>query len=170
MRRLEQSQASLVPTMTIFLRRATLHIVNQSSIPTLIKRLQKGTEGDELTDTARIAKTWLAFVSKHQPPLYKHHVGELSKAIANEANPVLVETSLQALAVVAKWDEKLAPNDKRTLERLRRFVMDSNHRHAKFAARVLACTTGRDELCAGVVEVILTAHLITLISNNIHRI
>ena len=139
--------------MTIFLRRASLRIVNQSSIPTLIKRLQKGTESDVPTDVAQSARTWLTFISKHQPPLYKHHVGELSKAIANEANPTLVETSLQALAVVARWDPKLAPGDRRTLDRLRRFVMDSDHRHAKFAARVLACTANCDDVCATIIQV-----------------
>jgi hypothetical protein len=39
-------------------------------------------------------------------------VGELAKAIADETNDILVEVSLQALAAVAKWDDKLVPNDK----------------------------------------------------------
>ena len=98
--------------MSTFLRRASLHFVNQSSIPILIKRLQKGTESDFPTPVAQNSKMWLTWVSKHQPALYKHHVGELTKAIANEQNAVLVETSLHALSAVSRWDAKLAPNDK----------------------------------------------------------
>ncbi len=42
---------------------------------------------------------------------------------------------------------------RRTLERLQRFVVDSNHRHAKFAARLLSYTKHRSEICAEMVEV-----------------
>jgi sister chromatid cohesion protein PDS5 len=98
--------------MKTFLRRATLHLVNQSSIPVLMKRLQKGTEGELPTPTAQNARMWLTWLSKHQAPLYKHHVGELSKAIATEQNEVIVEVSLQALSAVAQWDKKLAPSDR----------------------------------------------------------
>ena len=98
--------------MTAFLRRASLRIVNQSSIPTLIRRVQKTSEGSAQGDSARNAEYWLVFVSKHLPALYKSHVGELTKAIADERNPKLVELSLQALAAVVQWDPKLAPTDK----------------------------------------------------------
>lgn len=98
--------------MSVFLRRASLPIVNQSSIPTLIKRLQKGPEGDGHTGVAECARTWLVFISKHLPALYKLHVGELSKAIAHGQNPALVEVSLQALSAVSRWDQTLAPADK----------------------------------------------------------
>ena len=98
--------------MKTFLRRSSLSFINQSSVPILMKRLQKGTEGEIPTETAQNAKMCLIWVSKHQPPLYKHHVGELLKAIATEQNPVLVEVSLQALSAVSRWDEKLAPNDR----------------------------------------------------------
>ncbi|KAH7926273.1 hypothetical protein BV22DRAFT_1128351 [Leucogyrophana mollusca] len=148
LRRVEQSSANILPTMTIFLRRATLRIVNQSSIPTLIKRVQKGTA----SETQKHAQTLLTFMSKHNPALYKLHVSELTKAIADEKNPRLVEVGLQALAAVVRWDESLSVNDKRTSERVMRFVLDSNPRHAKFAARFLACSKDREELCTEVVE------------------
>jgi sister-chromatid-cohesion protein PDS5 len=61
---------------------------------------------------AHHAQTILSYTSKHCPALYKPHVGELAKAIADEKNPILVETSLQALAAVVKWDDQLAPHDK----------------------------------------------------------
>ena len=114
LRRVEQSLLAILPTMTILLRRASLHIINQSSIPTLVKLVQKGDGGlkGREKSPAHHAQTILMYTSKHFPPLYKPHVGELAKAIANEKNPTLVEVSLQALAAVVKWDDKLAPHDK----------------------------------------------------------
>ncbi|TFY67169.1 hypothetical protein EVJ58_g1799 [Rhodofomes roseus] len=108
-RRMEQSSSSLVPTMTIFLRRASLRLVNQSSVPTLIKRVQKGDSGDG------------------------------------------------ALAAVSNLDKKLAPNDKRTLDRVMKSVMSPNVRHAKFAARILAHCKDSEEACGTLVESIADA-------------
>ena len=117
MRRLEQSSSLLVPTMTLFLRHASLRIVNQSSVPTLIKRVQRGDSDDGIgssqADTlARNAQTWMNYISKHGAAIYKAHVGELSKAIADERNAKFVEVCLQALAAVANLDKKLTPSDK----------------------------------------------------------
>ena len=139
LRRLDQSSSSIVGTMTVFLRRASLHILNQSSISTLIKRVAKGAvppsavghsqsqhqsfsdfTGDLGVDTgpqdrARknlAAQQWMTYVSKHCPALYKAHVGEIAKAIADEKNTQLVEVCLQALSAAAMWDGKLAPTDK----------------------------------------------------------
>jgi sister chromatid cohesion protein PDS5 len=100
--------------MLIFLRRASLHSVNQSSIPTLIKRVRSGDDdpASAASTTARHARILLTFTSKHCPALYKLHVGELAKAIADSKNPVLVEVGLQALSALAKWDPKLTPADK----------------------------------------------------------
>lgn len=139
LRRVEQSSSNIVGTMTVLLRRASLHILNQSSIPTLIKRVQKGSEplssvaysqtqsqnnqsfsvwagGAEpegrTQQAAHAAQTWMTFVSKHCPALYKAHIGEFSKAIADEKNARLVEVCLHALAAAAMWDPKIAPSDK----------------------------------------------------------
>ena len=98
--------------MSTLLRRSTLHVVNQSSVPILIKRVQKGGEGAAQWQTALHAKTWLTHISKHLPALYKLHIGELSKAIADEKNEFPVEVCLQAYSAAARWDPKLVPNDK----------------------------------------------------------
>lgn len=112
LRRVEQSSSTIVLTMTTFLRRASLRIVNQSSIPTFIRRVQKASEGSSQADTSHSAEFWLTYVSKHLPALYKLHIGELTKAIADERNEKLVEVSLQALAAAVNWDPKLHPTDK----------------------------------------------------------
>lgn len=143
--------------MTTFLRKSSLYIVNQSSIPTLVKRLQRGDPtGDGYgTSSAQLsannAQALLTVISKHCPALYKPHIGELSKAIAEEKNPRLVEVCLQALAASVRWDEKLAPTDRRTSERVRRYVMQSNPRHAKFSIRLLMQSSSEDT-CAELVE------------------
>ncbi|KDQ60158.1 hypothetical protein JAAARDRAFT_711869 [Jaapia argillacea MUCL 33604] len=163
LRRAEQSSSAIVPTLSILIRRASLRIVNHSSIPTLVRRIQKGhrpTNDNEPSDeppsrgevTANNAFLLLTFISKHCPQLYKPHIGELTKAIADEKNGMLVEATLQALAAVVKWDEKLCPNDKRTPERLMRFVLQSNRRHAKFAARLLTFCKDHDQLCEDVIN------------------
>ncbi|KZT68344.1 hypothetical protein DAEQUDRAFT_812146 [Daedalea quercina L-15889] len=161
-RRLEQSSSSLVPTMTVFLRRACLRLVNQSSVPTLIKRVQKGDSADGIGSSqadalAQNAQIWMNHTAKHGPAIFKAHVGELSKAIADEKNTRLVEACLQALAAVSHFDNKLTPSDKRTLDRVMRFVMSSNLRHAKFAARILAECKDSIEMCVTVVESIADA-------------
>ncbi|KAI0777199.1 hypothetical protein BD413DRAFT_514292 [Trametes elegans] len=187
LRRVEQSSSSIVNTMATFLRRSTLHLVNSSSVPTFVKRVQKGSEPSAVaysqTQTqalgqtfsmfvgntgssepegraqhaAHAAQLWLTYVSKHCPALYKAHVGEFSKAIADERNSRLVEVCLHALAAAAGWDAKLAPSDKRTVERVMRFVMESNPRHAKFAARLIVYMRNSEELCNQVVESIADA-------------
>jgi sister-chromatid-cohesion protein PDS5 len=160
--------------MSVFLWRASLCILNQSSIPILVKRIQKGhgSATSQTQLTANHAQILLKFVSKHSPAIYKPHVGELAKAIADEKNTRLVEVCLQALAAVVRWDDKLAPSDKsvkrfsrpilflmlprddrRTTERVMHYVLDSNPRHGKFAARLLAFCKNREETCAQVVEV-----------------
>jgi sister-chromatid-cohesion protein PDS5 len=144
----ETLSSSIAPTMNLVLRQASLRILNQSSIPTLIKRLQK-TSGMAPENALRL----LTHVSKHQPALYKSHVGELVKGVADERHPRLVEVALQALAAVMRWDEKAVPVDKRTLERIKRFALEGTFRQAKFAARFLAFAKNKAAVCTDVVEV-----------------
>jgi hypothetical protein len=105
--------------MSTFLRRSSLLILNQSSIPTLIRHIQKG--GDDASSqaqsTAHNAQMLLTYISKHCPAMHKSHISELTKGIANERRPTLVEVSLQALSAVVRWDDKLAPSDKLVFRR-----------------------------------------------------
>jgi sister-chromatid-cohesion protein PDS5 len=105
-KRLEQSSASLLGTMAAVVRRGSLHLINTSSIPTLVKRVQRGEQA------AAPAHTLLTYASKHCPALYTSHVAELAKALTDEKNPQLVEVCLQALAGVVQWDNSLYPTDK----------------------------------------------------------
>ncbi|RXW15368.1 hypothetical protein EST38_g10488 [Candolleomyces aberdarensis] len=156
-KRLDQTSSSLLPTLNVFLRRASFRIINQSSIPSLLKRVSRGygSTADHLIDTANRAQTVLSFVSKHCPALYKPHVAELVKVVTagdgkdeRNVNEQVVEIGLQALAGVVKSDGGVAPTDKRTNERIEKFAVHSNWRLAKFATRYLAFGKNKKEACA----------------------
>ncbi|KAJ7057785.1 armadillo-type protein [Mycena amicta] len=148
-KRIDTLSAAIAPTMNFVVRKASLTTLNQSSIPTLIKRLQKSNHATEEN-----AFKLLTFVAKHLPTLFKSHVGELIKGIADEKHPRLVEIALQALAsLVRRDDDKAVAVDKRAFERIQRLATGGTFRQAKFAARFLAFAK-RPSLCIEVVETI----------------
>ncbi|KAJ7311560.1 hypothetical protein DFH08DRAFT_1045582 [Mycena albidolilacea] len=95
------------PGYGIDLQQASLHILNQSSIPTLIKCLQK------LNSLAvDNALKLLTFLSKRQLELYKTHIGELVKGVADKKHLKVMElVVLQALVAVVRLDEKVVLGD-----------------------------------------------------------
>ncbi|KAF9255405.1 hypothetical protein L218DRAFT_884207 [Marasmius fiardii PR-910] len=157
-RRLEQASSSLVPTMSMFLRRASLRIVNTSSVPTLLKALQHGGKTTKArtitksTQAANHAEVLLTWMSKYCPALFKVHVEELIGVIEENTNEKSVTVALQALAEATRHDRSVAPNEPETLQRIRDFALGSNRRHAKFAARLLAFCEDKNELCVGLAE------------------
>jgi len=111
--------------MNIVLHRACYRIINQSSIPTLLKYVQKG-QGSTSANTQAFAEnalTLLTAVSKHSPALYQSHMGELTKALTDERKSTTVEVGLQALANVIRWDSKLAMVDKSVSSYFRCYVI-----------------------------------------------
>ncbi|KAK1222320.1 Sister chromatid cohesion protein pds5 [Marasmius sp. AFHP31] len=142
-RRLEQAQSGLLPTMTVFLRRASLRIVNSSSIPTLLRTAQHG--------NALVILNWMA---KHCPALFKSHVDALVSVIQDGNNEKSVTIALQALAEVCRCDGSMAPREQEILDQVREFALGSNHRHSKFAARFLAFCEDKDQQCTGLAETI----------------
>ncbi|KLO11387.1 ARM repeat-containing protein [Schizopora paradoxa] len=160
-RRTEQANSSILPTMLAFVRQASLWIVNQSSVPTLIKRLRRADASAASQNSNRRAdaaadnaQKLLTVMSKHLPTIFKSHVSELIKCIAEDANARLVEACLQALAAVSRAINGVAPTDKRTLERLMRFSRSPDPRHSKFAVRVIANTSQSEDLCGQLEEYI----------------
>ena len=166
--------------MMALLRQGSLWIVNTSSVSSLIKRLQKGdhtgrsTSSSMIQVTANNAQTLLTTIAKQAPAVFRPHVGELLKAIADEKNPRLAEVCLQALAAVSKVEQDVAPTDKyvspqavtmshlnlnfytffrRTLDRLMNYARGSEARMAKHATRTLTCTKEKETLCSELIEV-----------------
>jgi sister chromatid cohesion protein PDS5 len=113
-KRLEQLSSTLIPTLSIFLRRASFRIINQSSVPSLLKRVGKshGSTSEWLIQASNHAKALLTFISKWCPALYKPHTAELVKALSDEKNVQLVGVALQALSGLVKWEPSLALADK----------------------------------------------------------
>ncbi|KAK0446041.1 armadillo-type protein [Desarmillaria tabescens] len=152
LKKIVDTSPGIVSTMSILLRRVTYHVVNQSSVPTLLKRLENG-RGREASVTADHIHTLMRYISKYRPAIYKSHVSALVKAISDEeAPPLLVSSALQALSSVIRWDEDLAPKDSRTIDRITRYATGTGWKQAKFAARILASCARQSETCTEVVE------------------
>jgi sister-chromatid-cohesion protein PDS5 len=103
--------------MTVLLRRASLRLINQSSVPALIKHVRNG-DFDEQSQsqssadvTAKNASLILTCISKHCPAMFRSHVPELVKSVADEKHNQLVEVSLRALSALLQWDPSLTPTD-----------------------------------------------------------
>ncbi|KAG8885366.1 hypothetical protein FRB97_001441 [Tulasnella sp. 331] len=153
LRRLEQSNPNTIETLSVLLRRSCLWVYNRSSIPTMMKYLQKGDSPDDrYPRVAEHAQKLLDHASKHCPAIYVSHIVELCKALGEPQHPRLIEVALRALASVIRYDHTLAPTDKRTIERLTKIMLGANPRHAKFAGRALAFSKSRTDLCANVME------------------
>ncbi|KAI0037137.1 cohesin-associated protein Pds5 [Vararia minispora EC-137] len=124
-RRVEQAAPALLPTLTTFLRKSSLRILNQSSIPPLLRRLP-----------AAPAHALLTAASKHLPQLYVPHVPLLYKTLSEHP-----EVTLQALAAVARWDRDkrvgVGVGEGRLKERVKGFVGGNDARCSKFAARLV---------------------------------
>ncbi|KAF7323824.1 hypothetical protein MKEN_00603700 [Mycena kentingensis (nom. inval.)] len=154
-KRIDTLAASISPTTSFVLQQTSLRMANLSSIPTLLKRLQKSN-----VTTEDNAFTLLNFMSKHRPALFKSHVGELIKVISDEKvrekRPKLVEVALKALGEMVKTDETMVVLDKRAIERIQLLAIEGTFRQAKFAARFLAFAK-KEALCNEVVETICTS-------------
>ena len=104
--------------MTILLRRASLRLINQSSIPTLIKCVRNPESCEQSQSqisadmSASNASVTLTCISKHCPAMFRSHVPELVKSVADEKRNQLVEVSLHALSALLQWDPSLTPTDK----------------------------------------------------------
>lgn len=96
-------------------------IVNHSSIPPLIKVLQKPPSGNHDSNIADAAGKLMSLIAKECPPMFKSHVPELVIVMSNK-NDRLSEVALQALAAVCKMEPESAPDERYSLSL--RFVLD----------------------------------------------
>ena len=123
LRRIEQTHTDILDTFITLIDNAAWNVVNHSSIPALIKRLQRpetatvistSADSTEATATtpAQAAYALLALISKECSPMYKTHVAELVIVMSDKKNDLLSEAGLQGLASVCKADPDSAPADK----------------------------------------------------------
>ncbi|KAJ7357896.1 hypothetical protein DFH08DRAFT_847475 [Mycena albidolilacea] len=138
-KRIDTLNSGIAPTMNLNLRQSSLRILNHAC------KKSSSLAADN-------ALKLLTFMSKHQPGLYRTHIGELVKGVADEKHPKVVAVALQALAAVVRLDEKVVPGNKRTLERIKHIVLKGSHRQAKFAAQFLAFSKNKVTVCTEVVD------------------
>ncbi|SPO28169.1 related to PDS5 - precocious dissociation of sister chromatids [Ustilago trichophora] len=159
LRRVENANASILDTLTVFIRSGSYFILNRSSVPTLIRKLshnptsasqrakagsssQSQSQGaSEATDaeTHRAsANELLEFIAKRCPAMLAMHVPELCKALFEESNAMLTQTCLQGLAAIAQWNTSKVQLDKKAVERLAKLILKGTPLQAKFASKLLA--------------------------------
>ncbi|TIA93149.1 hypothetical protein E3P99_00235 [Wallemia hederae] len=134
-RRLEQlagQRKTLAGTFDALLLKVTYPLVNKTSIPHLLKRSAEDNSS---------ASEVLHAIAKHAPTMLKSHMSELMKNVSDE--PELAqenEIALLLLAAVSRADNSSAPSDKRSLDRLLKFVDRGTRKQVKSATRVLSCS------------------------------
>ncbi|KAK4687777.1 sister chromatid cohesion protein PDS5, partial [Tremellales sp. Uapishka_1] len=152
-RRLEQSHSDLLDTFTVILDSASWMIINHSSIPPLIKRLQQS--GGRTVDAA---SHFLYLIGKEGAPMFRNHIDELLIVINDKRNQKMAEVAMQGLAAVCKVDRNCAPTDRKTLERAANMAVDGTPRQAKFGARFLAYSKDTDAPSELVTEILEALH------------
>ncbi|CDU25263.1 related to PDS5-precocious dissociation of sister chromatids [Sporisorium scitamineum] len=152
LRRVENANASMLDTLTVFIRSGSYFILNRSSVPTLIRKLsasqqrsrssqsqsQGGSEQSDAETHRASANELLEFIAKRCPAMLAMHVPELCKALFDESNAILTQTCLQGLAAVAQWNAAKVQLDKKAVERLAKLVLKGTPLQAKFASKLLA--------------------------------
>lgn len=114
-KKMASASVGAAPTMKIFLRRATYHIVNQSSIPTLLERIERGQDSEDGSEDAlkaKHARTLMRYAAKHLPILFKQHQALLNQTIAEEDKTLVTAAALQALASLTRADPASGTSDK----------------------------------------------------------
>ncbi|WVQ98079.1 hypothetical protein IAU59_005201 [Kwoniella sp. CBS 9459] len=134
LRRVHQSHEDLLDTLASLLTMSAWNVVNQSSIPPLLKRLQR----PDSEATAKATAKLLAIIAKDGAPMFKTHTSQLAIVVMDKKNEKLVEVAFQALAAVCKVYPEAAPNEHRPVERAITVALTGTPRQAKFAARFLA--------------------------------
>ncbi|CAO1613697.1 unnamed protein product [Parajaminaea phylloscopi] len=168
LRRIEASDAKLLPTMKRFLRLSSYPFINSNSVPTLLKRLtlnrsqwresQIGVdsqaeastsvkpESDGLASLAdadafrHCAARALSFLSKQCPEMYEPHVLDLLRSLTEDGTPQLLEEALRALCAVKALGRPVSL-DKRVADRIARLTLSGSPLQAKFGARLLALSS-----------------------------
>lgn len=148
-------------TFDALLRLASYPLVNRSSIPQLLRRLT-GTAGDDAAEWAASAARVLEYVSKSRPALYKSHVAELAKLLADQVpadEPIeggtVASLVLHALARLKRDDESVAVEAKLAKKALAFASESRDEREAKHAATLVALDKGRPGALDDLVEVSL---------------
>ncbi|GHJ87283.1 hypothetical protein NliqN6_3685 [Naganishia liquefaciens] len=130
LKRITQQQPAILDTFTAVCRRASLWIVNRSSIHTLLQATA------ESGKTSAKAAQLLRFVSKHRPGIFKYHIAELQKTISDKRTPISLEAGIRCLAQASFGNASLKL-DSKTVDRAVQMCTGNNVCLAKYSARLL---------------------------------
>ncbi|GAA5874265.1 hypothetical protein JCM1840_000617 [Sporobolomyces johnsonii] len=164
MRRLEKmpSGGSVMATFASFIRLSCYTLINRSSIPSLLKRLQGASPSSSSSPAeadlfAQSAQRTLEHVSKLRPVLYKAHVAELTKMLSDpNVGDESVTVALHALAKLKQVEPGLAI-DAKLSKRALHFAKSGTARQAKYAATLIALDKGRPGTLDDLVEYLADA-------------
>ncbi|WWC86884.1 uncharacterized protein L201_001763 [Kwoniella dendrophila CBS 6074] len=150
LRRVHQGHDGILDTITSLVEASAWNIVNQSSIPPLIRRVQKPESEASSTAAAKI----LGILAKDGLPMFKSHTAQLVLAMMDKKNDTLVEVALQALGGVCKIIPDVTPTERRPVEKATTIAIEGTPRQAKFAVRFLA-RSKEPEACDNLVNSII---------------
>ncbi|PWN42791.1 hypothetical protein IE81DRAFT_289632 [Ceraceosorus guamensis] len=162
--RLKDTQPGVTGTMDQLLRMSCLFLVNKSTVPTLLKRLEhsgysntesqvaavhdadetmRTTEAMDARQTEaqacrRDCQFLLREISKACPRLYSTHVPLLLKALNVQGCDALLTESLRALGALAHVEPATVVADRKVVERVLHLVRSGTVLQSKYAARLLA--------------------------------
>ncbi|KAG8757054.1 hypothetical protein FRC14_002423 [Serendipita sp. 396] len=173
----EKDIPSLSTTMQIFFRRASLWLINPSSIPTLLdivstsrspgspgkasrnkKKTQSASQVDETVDVKLmdVAQRLLLFIAKSLPELFYSHLPRLAKEVHANNTAVSLEASLRALASVARLGTDQHPNDQKLDSVMIKTALGGDRAYAKYAARYLSNSKEKDKSTQTLVDKLAT--------------
>ncbi|ORX94611.1 ARM repeat-containing protein [Basidiobolus meristosporus CBS 931.73] len=155
LKRLEQTSSSLLDTFSIFVRRASLTIVNKNLIPYLV-RLIKSTSPEDLGDSSlgAVAHGLLKDISTMFPMLYRTHVKDFAKLLQEESS-TLVADGLEALSQFVKAFPEETPNDPKSLNRLVQCILEGGPSQAKFATIIICHAQAKEQYCSQILQEIV---------------
>jgi sister-chromatid-cohesion protein PDS5 len=169
LRRLEQISSTIVDTFVAFIRNSCFLLVNRSSIPSLLKRVQSRSGADSEAQS-RAAVRVLEYVSKTRPELYRTHVAELSKTLGEGSSEGAVTVALHAISRLVKNDgttvlDKYVPSlvdrvcvlmrgtSRKLSDRAKHFAREGTPSQARSAATIIAFDTARPGNAEDLVDV-----------------
>ncbi|PVF91902.1 hypothetical protein CPB86DRAFT_777592 [Serendipita vermifera] len=163
----EKEMSSIATTMHIFIRRASLWLINSSSIETLFElvsssseppssRSKKNSKQSKSNGNSNGEYGWeakmadqaqhiLVFISKHCPALFYGHLALLAKEVHAASTPASLETSLRALAAVACLGTDQSPVDSKLDGVMQKFALGSDRINAKYASRYISNAKGKEK-------------------------
>ncbi|CAG8738804.1 10252_t:CDS:2, partial [Ambispora leptoticha] len=107
------------------------------------------------SNMVKAAHDLLKEISLRFPALYRSHIGELTQLLAEDANELLIEDSLEALSQFSKKYPNETPQDSICKRRLIKYALEGSQQQAKYAAIVLGQMHDKYQIFTGLLRKIV---------------